>query len=106
MVVAAEGYPDAPITGRSVEGAEPSAAADDGELLCFHGGTRRVADGRYQTAGGRVVTFVGRGATILAARDAAYRGVATSRLEAGATGATSSRELLPAMGLDLRDEAG
>jgi phosphoribosylamine--glycine ligase len=32
VVIASEGYPDAPIAGREVEGAEPTAADDDGEL--------------------------------------------------------------------------
>jgi phosphoribosylamine--glycine ligase len=63
-------------------GAEPSSASDDGTLLCFHGGTRR-ADGGYETSGGRVVTMVGRGPTIEAARDAAYRGVAEVSLDEG-----------------------
>ena len=34
-------------------------------------GTRRDADGRYRTAGGRVLTVVGRGADLDAAREAA-----------------------------------
>ena len=63
VVVASEGYPDAPVTGRSLGGVEPAGAADDGELLCFHAGTVRRADGRYETSGGRVVTMVGRGTT-------------------------------------------
>jgi phosphoribosylamine--glycine ligase len=83
VVVASEGYPDAPITGRMLDGAEPSSAADDGDVLCFHAGTRRTADGRYQTTGGRVVAMVGRGATLAAARQAAYRGVDAVQLEGG-----------------------
>ena len=55
VVVASEGYPDAPVTGRRVEGAEPSAPADDGDVLVFHGGTRRAAGGSFETTGGRVV---------------------------------------------------
>jgi len=75
VVIASEGYPDAPISGRRLEDAEPSSAADDGALLCFHGATRRTPDG-YATTGGRVVTMVGRGPTLEAARDVAYSGVA------------------------------
>jgi phosphoribosylamine--glycine ligase len=82
VVVAAEGYPDAPVTGRKLDDAEPSSVADDGELLCFHAGTRRAAAG-YESVGGRVVTIVGRGATFAGAHDAAYRGVAEVRLEGG-----------------------
>ncbi len=80
VVVASEGYPDRPITGRPITGADPSTPADDGSLLCFHAGTRR-ADGGYASSGGRVVTFVGRGSDIGAAREAAYRGVAGCALE-------------------------
>ena len=82
VVIAAEGYPATAPGGRRIEGAEPSSAADDGELLCFHAGTRRV-DGGYEAVGGRVVTMVGRGATLAEARQAAYRGVAGTALHGG-----------------------
>jgi phosphoribosylamine---glycine ligase len=80
VVVASEGYPEAPISGRPLGGAEPSSADDDGALLCFHAGTRREARG-YRSSGGRVVTFVGRGPDLAAAREAAYGGVAGCSLE-------------------------
>jgi phosphoribosylamine--glycine ligase len=83
VVIASEGYPDAPIAGREVEGAYPASPADDGDVLCFHGGTRRESDGRMLTTGGRVATAVGRGDSLAAARQAAYRGVATVGLEGG-----------------------
>ena len=83
VVVASEGYPDASITGRVVEGAEPASASDDGDLLCFHAGTGRRADGRYETTGGRVLTMVGRGPSLETAREAAYRGVAEVTLDGG-----------------------
>ena len=83
IVVASEGYPDAPVAGPRISGAEPSSAADDGAVLVFHGGTRRHADGGYETSGGRVVTVVGRGADSEAARDEAYRAVADVTLEGG-----------------------
>lgn len=83
IVVASEGYPDAPISGRIVEYAEPSGAGDDGGVLCFHAATCRTADGRYESAGGRVATVVGRGANLDAARAAAYRAVGEIKLEGG-----------------------
>src|SRR5919106_590006 len=83
VVVAAEGYPHAPVTDRELDGADPSSPADDGRLLCFHAGTRRAPDGGYRSSGGRVLTFVGRGASLSDARDAAYEGVAGCRLEGG-----------------------
>jgi phosphoribosylamine---glycine ligase len=93
VVVAAEGYPDDPIRGRAVRGAEPSGPADDGPVLCFHAGTRRTGDG-WESVGGRVVTLVGRGADLAAAREAAYRGAAACRLEgAQFRGDIAAREL-------------
>jgi phosphoribosylamine---glycine ligase len=80
VVVASEGYPDGPVTGRPLLGADPSAASDGGPLLCFHAGTRAAAGG-YASAGGRVASFVGLGDTLPAARDEAYRGVAGCSLE-------------------------
>ena len=83
VVIAAEGYPDDPVRGRSIGGAEPSGPDDDGELLCFHAGTRRTSSGGYDAHGGRVLTMVGRGADIASAREAAYRGVAGVDLAGG-----------------------
>ena len=80
VVVAAEGYPDAPIIGRPIGGVEPASASDDGDVLVFHAATRQTVDGA-ETSGGRVVTVVGRGADLRAARDAAYRGIAEVSLE-------------------------
>jgi phosphoribosylamine--glycine ligase len=83
VVIAAAGYPDAPATGLPVEGIEPAGAGDDGDVLVFHAGTRRMPGGRYETTGGRVVTVVGRGRDLRAAREAAYRGVGEVSLEEG-----------------------
>jgi phosphoribosylamine--glycine ligase len=97
VVVASEGYPDAPVIGREVDGAEPSSPADDGSALLFHAGTRRTPSGAYEAAGGRVLTVVGRGETIAAARDAAYRRVDAVRLAGGQHRSDiAARELEPA----------
>jgi phosphoribosylamine--glycine ligase len=82
VVIAAAGYPDAPEHGARLEGAEPSGPGDDGDLLVFHAGTRRTRDG-WEALGGRVVTLVGRGADLAAARQAAYRGVESVALDGG-----------------------
>jgi phosphoribosylamine--glycine ligase len=82
VVIAVEGYPDAPVAGAELRGAEPSGREDGGPLLCFHAGTRPTSSG-FQASGGRVVTFVGLGADLAAARDEAYRGVAGCTLEGG-----------------------
>jgi phosphoribosylamine--glycine ligase len=82
VVIAAEGYPDQPVTGRPIEGAEPAAADDDGPQLCFHAATA-TATGGYLATGGRVVTFVGLGDDLATAREQAYRAVAGCALEGG-----------------------
>jgi phosphoribosylamine--glycine ligase len=106
VVVASEGYPDDPLIGRVVEGAEPSSASDDGELLCFHAGTSRLPDGRYESNGGRVLAMVGRGASLAAAREIAYRGVASVTLEGGRYRTDiAARALDAGDGSELRDEA-
>lgn len=80
VVLASEGYPEAPVVGRTLVGAEPSAPDDRGPILCFHAGTRAGAGG-CETTSGRAVTFVGLGADLAAAREAAYRGIAGCTLQ-------------------------
>jgi phosphoribosylamine--glycine ligase len=106
VVIASEGYPDAPETGRRIEGAEPATPADDGDLLCFHAATRHGSDGAFETTGGRVVTMVGRGSSFAAARDAAYRGVDAVALDGGRYRTDiAARELDVGDGAKLGDEA-
>ncbi|MCS6931157.1 MAG: phosphoribosylamine--glycine ligase [Acetobacteraceae bacterium] len=81
VVLAARGYPAAPETGSVIEGVE-DAAATPGALL-FHAGTRRDADGTLRAAGGRVLTVVGTGPDLRAARDAAYAAVDRIRWPGG-----------------------
>jgi phosphoribosylamine---glycine ligase len=107
VVVASEGYPDAPATGRRIDGAEPASAVDDGSVLVFHAGTRRASDGSYEAVGGRVLTVVGRGPELADARRAAYAGVADVRLEGGQYRPDiAERELPVGDRLDLDDETG
>jgi phosphoribosylamine--glycine ligase len=81
VMVAAEGYPAEPITGRRITGAEPSGPGQESQL-CFHAGTRHE-NGSYLSVGGRVVTFVGVGADLAAARETAYLAVRGCELEGG-----------------------
>ena len=83
VVLASGGYPADPAIGQRLDGADPSSTDDDGNLLCFHGGTRRRSDGGYEASGGRVATFVGRGVDIASARKAAYDGLAGAEMEGG-----------------------
>src|SRR5207247_5654092 len=59
-VLAARGYPEKPESGRPITGIDSAAALDGVEV--FHAGTA-VKDGRFVTAGGRVLTVTGVGAT-------------------------------------------
>jgi phosphoribosylamine--glycine ligase len=70
IVLAAAGYPDAPRVGDAVAGL-PEAEAGGG--LVFHAGTAHDAAGTWRVRGGRVVTVVGRGPDLAAARAAAER---------------------------------
>jgi phosphoribosylamine--glycine ligase len=77
VVLASGGYPAPYRTGYPIDGLE--AVPDD--LLIFHAGTRRNADGRVVTAGGRVLTVVGVGDDLATARDRAHAGVAAIGFE-------------------------
>lgn len=65
VVLAAENYPGRPRVGDAIVGAEA-----DGVL---HAGTTRRDDGAVVSSGGRVLSVVGTGADLAAARDDAYR---------------------------------
>ena len=74
VVVASTGYPEAPRTGDPITGVEAAEALDAVHVL--HAGTARSDDGTLVSAGGRVLSVVGRGTDLAAARAAAYAGVA------------------------------
>ncbi len=76
VVVAAEGYPAAPVLGDVVEGLDEAAAVPGAWVL--HAGTGLDADQRVVTAGGRVLSVVGTGPTLDDARRTAYE--ATDRI--------------------------
>lgn len=75
VVVASDGYPELTAVGLPLTGAEPSDPNDGGPLLCFHAGTVATGSG-YESSGGRVVSVVGLGLDLAAARQVAYQGVA------------------------------
>ena len=68
VVLASASYPAAPRLGDAITGLP--IPADD--LMVFHAGTRRAADGRLLTAGGRVLGVTARGADLDVARARAY----------------------------------
>jgi phosphoribosylamine--glycine ligase len=66
VVLAAPGYPDAPRKGDTIDGLDDAEASG---ALVFHAGTTHDGQaGTWRTAGGRVLTVVGRGADLDAAR--------------------------------------
>lgn len=72
VVLAAENYPGRPRVGDAITGAEA-----DGVL---HAGTTRRDDGAIVSSGGRVLSVVGTGADLTAAREAAYALIGSIRL--------------------------
>ena len=84
VVLAAAGYPAAPVTGAAISGLGP-----DGQLAqprpgvtVFHAGTTRPdADGPFLVSGGRVLTVTALGPTIAEARTAAYAAAETIEFE-------------------------
>jgi phosphoribosylamine--glycine ligase len=72
VVIAAERYPEAPVTGDEIRGLASAGSVPRAAIL--HAGTREES-GRLLTAGGRVLTIVGAGDTLREAADAAYSAV-------------------------------
>ncbi|MDQ2846579.1 MAG: phosphoribosylamine--glycine ligase [Actinomycetota bacterium] len=68
VVIAAENYPDTPVTGDRVTG----LPADGVGAVVLHAGTKRTADGGIVSAGGRVLSATATGGTLAEARDRAY----------------------------------
>jgi phosphoribosylamine---glycine ligase len=69
IVLASEGYPAAPATGRTISGLDEAVACDG--VMIFHAGTA-IRDGRLVSAGGRVLSVVGTGRDLIDARTRAY----------------------------------
>ena len=67
VVLASKGYPNSYAKGAVIEG------LDGVESKVYHMGTARNADGEVLTAGGRVLMVVGRGATLVEAKQMAER---------------------------------
>ena len=87
LVLAAAGYPEQPQSGDAIEGLEAAVATG---ALVFHTGSRRDADGTVRTAGGRVLSVVGRGLDLESARLAAV----------------AAADRIQATGLQRRDDIG
>jgi phosphoribosylamine--glycine ligase len=80
VVLASEGYPAAPVTGRRLTGLDAASAVDGVHLA--HAATAEGGDGLVAT-GGRVLNVVGLGTTFADARERTYRALAHIGLEGG-----------------------
>jgi phosphoribosylamine---glycine ligase len=77
VVVASEGYPTSPITGREIGGL---VGASEGKSVIFHAGTV-LRDSRYYTSGGRVLVVAAKGPTLAAASQDVYDAIGAIRIE-------------------------
>ncbi len=75
VVVAAQNYPEAPRTGDPIEGLDAVREQDAPTAYVLHAGTRRDADGRVVSAGGRVLSVTATGEDLSTARTRAYEAV-------------------------------
>jgi phosphoribosylamine--glycine ligase len=73
VVAASAGYPGSYATGLPIDGLEQATALPG--VIVFHAGTRRGADGRLVTAGGRVLNVTGTGPDLPTALERAYAGI-------------------------------
>ena len=71
VVLAAEGYPQAPVKGNQITGIEQAEKT----TYVFHAGTALNQQGELISAGGRVLSVVGMGEDIITARQKAYHAV-------------------------------
>jgi phosphoribosylamine--glycine ligase len=79
VVLASEGYPDAPVTGRAITGLDEASRIPGVTVL--HAATARGADGGFVSTGGRVLAVVARAGDFRAARTAAYEALGRIHLE-------------------------
>lgn len=80
VVLASEGYPAAPVTGRALSGLDAASAVPGVHIA--HAATATEGDGLVAT-GGRVLNVVGVGTTFAEARERTYRALAEISLEGG-----------------------
>jgi phosphoribosylamine--glycine ligase len=81
VVIAAEGYPAAPAKGDPIDGIDDAERVPGAHVL--HAGTATDVAGRLVSAGGRVLSVVGTGPGLAAARDVAYRAAGAIRMRGG-----------------------
>jgi phosphoribosylamine--glycine ligase len=72
VVLAAKGYPDSPLEGSQIRGADQDFGPD---VQVFHAGTKRRDDGVLVASGGRVLSVCAAGDDITQARERAYAAI-------------------------------
>jgi phosphoribosylamine--glycine ligase len=72
VVLAAQGYPDSPLEGSVIRGADQEFGP---HVQVFHAGTRKRDDGALVAAGGRVLNVCAYGADVAEARARAYEAI-------------------------------
>ena len=72
VVLAARGYPDSPIPGSVIRGAEQDFGPG---VVVFHAGTARKHDGALTASGGRVLNVCALGHDVADARERAYEAI-------------------------------
>jgi phosphoribosylamine--glycine ligase len=72
VVLAAQGYPDSPLEGSVIRGADQDFGP---HVQVFHAGTRKRDDGALVAAGGRVLNVCAYGADVAEARARAYEAI-------------------------------
>ena len=80
VVLASEGYPGDPVTGRVITGVDQAAAVEGVHVL--HAATGEGEQGLTAT-GGRVLNVVGTGPTLAVARERAYEALGRIELLGG-----------------------
>jgi phosphoribosylamine--glycine ligase len=81
VVIAAEGYPAAPVKGDPIHGIDHAERVPGAHVL--HAGTATDGAGRLISAGGRVLNVVGTGTDLATARDVAYRAAGAIEMRGG-----------------------
>jgi phosphoribosylamine--glycine ligase len=74
VVLAAEGYPEAPRKGDAITGLPANGNPGDGDVLVFHAGTTR-RDGQVVSNGGRVLCVTALGDSVKIAQSRAYQAI-------------------------------
>jgi phosphoribosylamine---glycine ligase len=78
VILASQGYPDSPLTGKVVNGLE--TVTESAELMVFHAATAQ-RDGKVVTVGGRVLGVTGLAPTLAGAIQRAYQASAQLSFE-------------------------